>query len=122
MTAFRLLAFLVLLCVGYACAAGGDTSKEKKALLAIPTEFRHLDSVMGSTEGDLNGDGVLDLALLVTGHKDESPREERLFVLIGRTDGSYQVLSMSDELKAFRASCRRALARRSSPEVIIFRL
>ena len=97
MTAFRLLAFLVLLCVGYACAAGGDTSKEKKALLAIPTEFRHLDSVMGSTEGDLNGDGVLDLALLVTGHKDESPREERLFVLIGRTDGSYQVLSMSDE-------------------------
>ncbi len=97
MATFRLLALLVLMCGGYACAADGDIPKEKKALLVVPAEFRYLNSVMGTTEGDLNGDGVLDLALLVTGHKVEGQREERLFVFFGKADGSYQVLSMSDE-------------------------
>ncbi len=66
-------------------------------MLAIAPEFRHLDFVSAAAEGDLNGDGVLDLSLLLTGRKGEDPREERLFVLIGRADGSYQVLSTSGE-------------------------
>lgn len=97
MTAFRLLAVQVLLCVGNVCAAGVSTPQEQKALLAIAPEFRYLDSVRAAAEGDLNGDGVLDLSLLLTESKAEGSREERLFVLIGRTDGSYQVLSMSGE-------------------------
>jgi len=45
----------------------------------------------------LNGDGIPDLALLRTKQKGEGQREERLLVLTGRADGSYQVLSTSGE-------------------------
>ena len=90
-------AVLAMLYVGNAHAADGNTSAEQRARLAIAPEFRHSDFVWTTAEGDLNGDGVPDLALLLTRHKEEGQREERLLVLTGRADGSYQVLSTSGE-------------------------
>lgn len=90
-------AVLAMLCTGNAHAADGNTSAEQRARLAIPLEFRHSDFFWTIAEGDLNGDGVPDLALLLTRHKGEGQREERLLVLTGRADGSYQVLSVSGE-------------------------
>ncbi|RYH29037.1 MAG: hypothetical protein EON54_22840 [Alcaligenaceae bacterium] len=95
--AFRRLAVMGLLCLSNAYAADEPTSVQQRARLAIAQEFQHLDFVWGAAEGDLNGDGVLDMALLLTGRKGESPIQERLFFLAGTSDGSYQVLSVSGE-------------------------
>lgn len=97
MAALPGLAVLAMLCTGNAYAADGNASAEQKARLAIAPEFRHLDFVLAAAEGDLNGDGVPDLAMLLMGRKGEGPKEERLFVLTGRADGRYQVLSVSGE-------------------------
>ena len=91
------LAVLAVGCMGNVHAADESTSAERKARLAIPPEFRHLDFVLAASEGDLNGDGVPDRAMLLMGRKGEGPQEERLFVLTGRADGGYQVLSVSGE-------------------------
>ena len=91
------LAVLAIGCAGNVHAADESTSAERKARLAIPPEFRHLDFVLAAAEGDLNGDGVPDRAMLLMGRKGEGPQEERLFVLTGKADGGYQVLSVSGE-------------------------
>lgn len=96
-TALPWLAVVAILCTGNVRAADESTSAEQKARRAIPPEFRHPDFVWTTAEGDLNGDGIPDLALLLTKHKGEDQREERLLVLTGRADGSYQVLSTSGE-------------------------
>ena len=95
--AFRSLfaaAMLALACAGPSAAGGPPEDAE---LLAIPPELRHLNFVWARAEGDLNGDGIADSALLLTGSKDEGPREERLAVLAGQADGSYKLLSLSGE-------------------------
>lgn len=97
MAALPGLAISAILCTGNACAADGNASAEQKARLAVSPEFRHLDFVLAAAEGDLNGDGLPDLAMLLMGLKGEGPEEERLFVLTGRADGSYHVLSVSGE-------------------------
>ncbi|CAN5351027.1 hypothetical protein BH11PSE11_BH11PSE11_22020 [soil metagenome] len=46
----------------------------------------------------MDGDGILDMALVLTGRKTpKDPLEERLFVLTGNSDGSYKLLSISAE-------------------------
>lgn len=62
-------AVLAMLCVGNAHAADGNTSAEQRARLAIAPEFRHLDFVLAAAEGDLNGDGVPDRAMLLIDRK-----------------------------------------------------
>lgn len=80
------------------CAPAEDRVQQDVALLAIPSELRHLDFVWARAEGDLNGDSIPDLALVLTGSKGEGPREERLVILVGDANGRYKVLSTSDEL------------------------
>ena len=50
-----------------------------------------------STIGDLNGDGLNDVALIVTASNVEGPRSERLVVLLGTADGRYAAISVSGE-------------------------
>lgn len=72
--------------------------QQQKALSAIPSEFRHFDFIWANAEGDLNGDGIPDVAMVLTGRRTENdPLEERLFVLTGNPDGSYKVFSISAE-------------------------
>lgn len=63
-------------------AAGATTLKEAKVLWEI--------------EGDLNGDGLLDYAAIVSGQiSGDTMEEERLVVLTRTADGSYKLLSQS---------------------------
>lgn len=80
------------------CFAAEYGIQQQKALSAIPAEFRYFGFIWASTEGDLNGDGIPDMAMVLTGRKTESDSmEERLFVLAGKPDGTYEVLSISAE-------------------------
>lgn len=86
--------------LGTACLGAPAASAQPKdvARLALPSELAHLDFVWARAEGDLNGDAIPDLALVLTGSKGEGPREERLVVLLGDAQGRYRVLSVSGEL------------------------
>jgi hypothetical protein len=50
-----------------------------------------------STTGDLNGDGLDDVALVITGGTADGPRSERLVVLFGTSNGTYTAISASGE-------------------------
>jgi len=94
----RLLILSVLLCTGRFCLAAEYGPRQRAALTAIPSELRYFDFIWASTEGDVNGDGIHDMAMVLTGSKTENdPMEERLFVLAGSSDGTYKVLSISAE-------------------------
>lgn len=80
------------------CVAAEDSTKQDAALLSVPSELKHLDFVWARAEGDLNGDTIPDVALVLTGQKGDGPREERLVVLTGSANGDYQVFSVSGEL------------------------
>jgi hypothetical protein len=69
-----------------------------QAIAQLAPDLRHLDFVWAEAQGDLNGDGIPDRALLLTGSKGaEAPREERLVVLAGVPGGGYRLLSVSGE-------------------------
>lgn len=87
-------ALFALACARPSAAGGAPQDPE---LLAIPPELRHLNFVWARAEGDLNGDAIPDLVLLLTGSKNEGPREERLVVLAGQADGRYKLISVSGE-------------------------
>ena len=53
--------------------------------------------VWTSTEGDLNGDGIKDLAMIITLDREGLPLEKRLLVLAGVSGGKYSPLSISSE-------------------------
>ncbi len=80
------------------CVAAEDSIKQDAALLSVSSELKHLDFVWARAEGDLNGDTISDVALVLTGQKGDGPREERLVVLTGSADGGYEVFSLSGEL------------------------
>jgi hypothetical protein len=48
-------------------------------------------------EGDLNGDGLKDLAILLVVDVESEKRQNRLIVLSGEAGGKYSVLSVSSE-------------------------
>lgn len=96
----RLLYLLLLSCFsGVLPAWAKDSSPEYPSAVAeLAPELRYLNFVWAVATGDLNGDGVPDVALLMTGSKgDDSPREERLVVLAGRPDGGFRILSISGD-------------------------
>jgi hypothetical protein len=98
MEALRLLSALVIFSIWASCASAEYTPKYQSALAATAAEFPHLDFIWANAEGDLDGDGLPDLALVLTGNRGaDGPREERLIVLVGKPDGSYKILSVSDE-------------------------
>lgn len=98
MTLLRLLSLSVLFCMSSVCVSAEENFKPKIALSAIPAEFRYLDAMRANAEGDLNGDGIPDMAMVLTGQKGaDGPDEERLFVLTGTPGGSYKILSVSGD-------------------------
>ena len=103
-----------LLCMSTLCASAEYTPKAQRAISAIASSFPHLDTILEMAEGDLNEDGISDLALVVTGQKQEnSYRDERLVVLTGNPDGSYAVLSVSNEFCHVRWHYNIGIDRRS---------
>ena len=90
--------FILLVCITF-----------NKALFAQSEVFSSLNSVIlelfpnknphewTSTEGDLNGDGVTDIAAIVTLMPEIYPSEIRLLVLAGVSSGGYRLLSVSDK-------------------------
>ena len=90
-----LAAALVAACVP---ATAQDDAEQASVLSALPPELRHLSFAWARAQGDLNGDGVPDVAVVLTGSKGDAPREERLVVLAGRPGGGYQLLSLSGDL------------------------
>lgn len=98
MLAAKFLLTVALVCTSLLSVSAEYTTTGKKAISAIAAAYPRLTFIWTSAEGDLDGDGIADLALVVTGPGGEGPRrEERLFVLTGNPDGSYKVLSVSDE-------------------------
>lgn len=98
MRAFQLLPLSLSLCIWPFVASAEYGPKEQRALSAISPKFPNLDFIWVTAEGDLNSDGIPDLALVLTGNaKDDGPREERLVVLTGNSDGSYKLLSASGD-------------------------
>lgn len=98
MSALKLLLVFALLGMSVVGASAKNTPKAPQAISAIAPTFPHLTFIWAMAEGDLNADGIPDLALVVTGQREENaPREERLFVLTGNPDGGYRVLSVSDD-------------------------
>lgn len=57
---------------------------------------KHL-SIREGTNGDLNGDGIKDYAVVIVLDGNESQREERLVVLVGTSDGNFRPLSVSGQ-------------------------
>ena len=47
-------------------------------------------------QGDLTGDGIADLSVILTGESATALRDEKLLVLQGKADGGFAVLAMSD--------------------------
>ena len=98
MDALRLLSALVIFSIWASCTSAEHTPNYQRALAATASEFPRLDFIWANAEGDLDGDGLPDLALVLTGNRGaDGLREERLIVLVGKPDGSYKILSVSDE-------------------------
>lgn len=86
------------------CAAGAalaqDAAAQRAAQLqaavdaALSSKAFHIGT---STEGDLDGDGIADLAAVVVDLSGSGPREERLLVLAGMPGGGYTPLSASGQ-------------------------
>ncbi len=98
MRAHRWLSIASLLWLLAPMVLAKDLPEHQRAFFSAMPELHYLDFIWEQTEGDLNGDGINDLAMLLTGSKgDNAPREERLVVLIGLPGGRYRLLSVSGE-------------------------
>lgn len=98
MDSLRLLTAFVIFSIWSSWASAEYTAQYQRALTATSSNFPHLNFIWANAEGDLNGDGIPDVAMVLTGRRTENdPSEERLFVLTGNPDGSYKVFSISAE-------------------------
>ena len=92
----RNFASLVLLTQAVTAFAQADTFTSSEA--AIANLFPNKNPwVWTSEEGDLNGDGIIDLAMIITLDRENGPLEKRLLVLAGAAAGKYTLLSVSGE-------------------------
>lgn len=69
----------------------------RQAFEQLKPALRHPDAVWEQAEGDLDGDGIADVAMLLRGGESKPDIEESLVVLAGTQDGGYRVLSVSGE-------------------------
>lgn len=77
--------------------------------VAQPREYANSDEAISAlfpgqkfaesdrTTGDFNGDGIKDLALIITLFYDSEPMQTRLVVLVGSTGGRYSTMSASSK-------------------------
>lgn len=87
---------LVLLAQAVTAIAQADVFPSASA--AIDASFPDKKFVgWTATEGDLNGDGIKDLAMILTHFPESGPFETRLVVLAGVSGGGYSPLSISSE-------------------------
>jgi len=90
--------FACLLCVLAVPLSAAERADPRQAVAQLLPALRHLDFVWEQAEGDLNGDGIADVAMLFRGrNRDDTDIEERLVVLAGTPAGDYRVLSVSGE-------------------------
>lgn len=76
--------------------AAAERPDPRQAFVQLRPDLSHLQFVWAQTEGDLNGDGLPDVAMLLTGSTGtDAGRDERLVVLAGTPAGGYRVLSVS---------------------------
>lgn len=69
-----------------------------KSQAAVDALFPHQGfSIWNAASGDLNDDGIDDLALILTNSNGPYERSERLAVLSGHTDGKFTIISLSGE-------------------------
>ena len=92
----RSCALLVLFAQAFTAFAQADVFPTPAA--AIAALFPNKEFVeWTSTEGDLNGDGIKDLVMILTHSPETGPFEKRLVVLAGVSGGKYSPLSVSSE-------------------------
>jgi hypothetical protein len=70
-------------------------------------------SVWTLEAGDLNGDGIDDLALIVTAPRENTQNDERLLVFAGNRDKTYSVLAFSAEFCHVRKFYNLSIAKSS---------
>lgn len=70
-------------------------------------------SVWTLEAGDLNGDGIDDIALIVTAPRENTQNDERLLVLAGNRDKTFSVLALSAEFCHVRKFYNLSIARSS---------
>jgi hypothetical protein len=92
----RSCASLVLLALAVTAFAQADVFPSPKAAIAAVFPNKELFE-WTSTEGDFNGDGIKDLAMILTLHPEDGPLETRLVVLAGVSGGKYAPLSISSK-------------------------
>ena len=75
-----------------------DSPLHSKVLAAVKPLFPDKEfNVWTSAEGDLDGDGIKDIAVVITASPENGSREERLVVLTGNPDKNYSILAISGE-------------------------
>lgn len=94
----RLLCAPFVFCFCVSSAFPQDNTVYQQAFAQQAPELRYLNFVWAIATGDLTGDGIPDVAMLLTGRaSDEQPNAERLVVLAGLPDNSYKILAISGE-------------------------
>lgn len=90
--------FPLLFCCPVSPAAAQDSAIYQHIFAEKAPELRHLQFVWAIATGDLNGDGIPDVAMLLTGRaSDEQSTAERLVVLAGLPGDNYKILAVSGE-------------------------
>jgi hypothetical protein len=89
-------ASLILLTRAITAFAHADVFPSPEAATAALLPNKKFDQWV-STEGDLNGDGIKDLAMILTHNPEDEPLEIRLVVLVGVSTGGYLPLSISSK-------------------------
>jgi hypothetical protein len=91
----RILASLVLLAQTVTTFAQGGVFPNAAAITALFPNKKFVEWT--SVEGDFNGDGIKDLAMILTHSPEEGPLETRLVVLAGVSGGKYSPISISSD-------------------------
>ena len=90
----RSCASLILLTLAITAFAQADVFPSPEAATAALFPNKKFSEWV-STEGDFNGDGIKDLAMILALYPKDEPLETRLVVLVGVPSGGYLPLSIS---------------------------